>query len=653
MERNLAFRLRMAEMGGNDARWASAFVMKGEFDPIWWLDAFGWTQNPKDFPDDPRQPIILWPKQENYVRFVVQRIGKRPVGLGKSREQGASVITANIIAWLWRYKPLFSCLIGSRKLQMVDGGQFSQSMPKIDYTIDSLPEWASPSGYKHDKPHRKMGFMRNPENKATIQATTTSKFAGVGERHHLIWMDEPSKIPTLPTIHKSVANATNCFLYTSTPEGWEKFAEIMHDGSCDTFELHWTDNPLWLPRGYGEAECDWKGSKLWPVQWLCKRGECKLARLHADGGMPHSERFDFECAKFGWDDRVVAQELEIDYQHSGGSIFPARSVARGLEVLGDAAMEFDYYKMRWELPKGAKPPAMTFDAGDWFGASQEWSVKADKDAEGEVRVWKLPDPSRIYCVGADCARGLAHGDYDVLPVTDLVSGELVAEVYGKFGPSKLGPLMGMLCRWYGVDSGCVMNALASPENNADGLTVARTVMAMGLLVATSQQSERTQRGAGARHLGIVIGAGVKRRYINTYLVPLLEPDPDHGLPWGLVIPFREYFEEFQTFVQHTPEGTTGVNPDMVKVGGMRGAQDDRVMGLLSLVVGACQWFGGVKGIDPRDWVDDPRMVVWDRNAQKALDMARVEETARRTALGLPRMPWMPETMDSGEDAAKA
>lgn len=654
-EENLAFRQKVLDYGGNYAPWARAFVLKGRSDPVWWIDTWGRTQNPKDFPDSPDQPIITWPKQEQYIRWLVERIGKRPCAMGKSREQGATVITCNVIAWLWESRPLFTALMVSRVASMVDGGGFADStMPKMDYTIDAKPDWARAPGYEHDKPHRKLFLMKNPDNGAMVRATTTNKWAGVGSRFSIVWGDEVSKIDKFKTVHTAIANVTNCPLYTSTPTGWDLFAQIMHAKEFDKFELHWTDNPLWWPRGHGESECDWKASRRWPEKWLCKRGSCRLLKLHPLGGMPHSERFDMECEKFGWDDRTVAQELEIAYHQSGGGVFPGASVAAALQLLTGLNIPFKYVSLDWVLPQGALMPEMSFEQSDWYVASREWKVKAKLDADGYIRVYKFPDPTRLYVMGADCARGMAHSDADVAVICDVVAGEIVAEIHGKYGPKRFAPMLGQFCRWYGMDSGCVMDAYACPEWNADGKVVAEDLFAMGVPVHVSRQSEGTRRGKGTRHFGVVIGPTIKARLINSCLVPALEPHPETQLPWGLVDPFAEAYSEYQTFITHDPAPTRGLNADNIKVGGMSGCPDDRVMARAVMAVGAMARYGTLKGVDPRDWCEKPEEFLADVLSRsgaaardralseflKVLRQARIEETARRTALGLPPASWM-------------
>ena len=46
---------------------------------------------------------------------------------------------------------------------------------------------------------------------------------------------------------------------------------------------------------------------------------------------------------------------------------------------------------------------------------------------GPLKIWKQPDPKDTYCIGADVAQGVRHGDYSVAYVRSLTTGEYVAK----------------------------------------------------------------------------------------------------------------------------------------------------------------------------------------------------------------------------------
>lgn len=641
-DENMAFRERVIEYGGNYPPWAKAFVLRGAADPIWWTDTWGWVQNPKDYPEDPHRPLILFPgQQESYVRKLDQlvRFGGK-LCVVKSREQLATVATIHFCGWRLFNVRGSNMKVGSYKAELVDGDSYADTIfEKLDYTVERMMErapWALPPGYsvKDPGPTRKHMFYINPVTKDVLKGEAMNQNFGISGRYALVWPDEAATIEKLARVQTRVSGATRAQLYTSTPNGWEEFARMVHSGEYEIFKLHWTGNELWHPKGFPAAQCDWV-NRVWPEKWVCRKGSCPI---HPLGGMPHSEKYDIECSGFGKDKKKIAQELDMDFHRSGGGIFPSESIEAARVLVAGADLKFTRIAFGWSRPEKLEWRAMGAHPEEWFAATQEWELTKRFTPDGEIEIWKEPDPCCLYACGGDTARGLAHGDFDCFPMCNLTTGEIVAQIYGKYGPSKSGPLVGQFCRYYGRDSGCAQHAFYSGEWNGDGKTVAETVFAMGVPIFFSKQGEDTRRGKGYRHPGVVIAPTTKRRYLDKYLIPLLYPDPETTLPWGIVDPFPVY-DEYKTFVEYTPANGKGVNAERTAVGGMIGCQDDQVTSRLALAIGATMTFGGIKGIDPRDYADHPSALQWSRAAQKVLDDARREEVARRTALGLPPAPW--------------
>src|SRR5690606_2165582 len=170
--------------------------------------------------------------------------------------------------------------------------------PKIDYIIKNLPDWMLPPEWSRKKPshtRKDMSFVNTHTGKA-IEGETCNENFSRGGRFSRVWVDAFSTIKLQELIHTAVGNATKCFIYTTTPCGIEMFAMHRQSGDYDVFKLHWTDNYLWQPKGHSPDECDWENGK-WPEKWICAVG----CRVHPNGGMPHSERYDHECRQYGFD----------------------------------------------------------------------------------------------------------------------------------------------------------------------------------------------------------------------------------------------------------------------------------------------------------------------------------------------------------------
>lgn len=95
------------------------------------------------------------------------------------------------------------------------------------------------------------------------------------------------------------------------------------------------------------------------------------------------------------------------------------------------------------------------------------------DPQGQLQVWRMPEPQHQYVVGADVAFGLEHGDYSVAIVVDCETGEQVAKWRGHidtdlFGTEILGPL------------GLFYNkALMGPEANPIGVATTLALVRSG------------------------------------------------------------------------------------------------------------------------------------------------------------------------------
>lgn len=92
---------------------------------------------------------------------------------------------------------------------------------------------------------------------------------------------------------------------------------------------------------------------------------------------------------------------------------------------------------------------------------------------GPLDVWAEPIRGRVYCVGADVAEGLVHGDYSVAQVIDAESGKIVAKWRGHIDPDLFGSdVLYDLGDWYN-------HALIGVENNNHGLTTLKALQRSG------------------------------------------------------------------------------------------------------------------------------------------------------------------------------
>lgn len=91
-----------------------------------------------------------------------------------------------------------------------------------------------------------------------------------------------------------------------------------------------------------------------------------------------------------------------------------------------------------------------------------------EDEKGYVEIWKEPEPNKFYCIGADVAEGLAHGDYSDAYVGESEGFEIVANWHGHIDPDLYGKELVKLARYYN-------EAYVGVENNNHGLTTLRAI----------------------------------------------------------------------------------------------------------------------------------------------------------------------------------
>jgi phage terminase large subunit len=91
------------------------------------------------------------------------------------------------------------------------------------------------------------------------------------------------------------------------------------------------------------------------------------------------------------------------------------------------------------------------------------------DPDGELEVFRLPEPGGEYDIGADVAEGLPEGDYSVAYVIDAFTGEDVAVLHGHFDDDLFARKLDALGRWYNT-------ALLGVEINNVGHSVVNVLL---------------------------------------------------------------------------------------------------------------------------------------------------------------------------------
>ena len=119
--------------------------------PVEFITDWGMTFDPRNVERgfEAVTPFLLFPKQQEFVRWVVDRWMGREDGLvEKSRDMGASWLCVAVAAWMWLFKPGTVIGFGSRKEEYVDKlGDPKSLFWKIRQFINLLPVELQPKGY--------------------------------------------------------------------------------------------------------------------------------------------------------------------------------------------------------------------------------------------------------------------------------------------------------------------------------------------------------------------------------------------------------------------------------------------------------------------------------------------------------------------------
>lgn len=241
-------------------------------------------------------PFILFPRQEEWVSWVMERWRNREPGLNdKSRELGMSWLSVAVSTTLCLFNEGMSIGFGSRKEEYVDSKNDPKSLfHKARQFIQNIPkEFKGSWDINRHAPYRRILF---PDTQSFITGEAGDNI-GRGDRVGIYFVDESAWLPRPQLVDAALSNTTNCRIDISTPRGMgNSFARKRFGGKINVFSFRWQDDPRKDPAWY-KKKC---------------------------------EELD--------DPVIVAQELDLDYSASmEGVLIPAAWVSAAVnahEVLG-------------------------------------------------------------------------------------------------------------------------------------------------------------------------------------------------------------------------------------------------------------------------------------------------------------------------------
>ena len=187
-------------------------------------------------------PFILFPRQEEWVHWVLERWRNQEPGLtDKSREMGISWLTIALACTMCLFHDGFSMGFGSRKQEYVDKlGDLKAILPKGRMFMSQLPEEFRQGWTLRDAPHMRIQF---PATQSFISGESGDGI-GRGDRVSIYVVDESAWLPRPQLVEESLSNTTNCRIDVSTPRGMANpFGRKRFAGKIPVFSMHWSEDP--------------------------------------------------------------------------------------------------------------------------------------------------------------------------------------------------------------------------------------------------------------------------------------------------------------------------------------------------------------------------------------------------------------------------
>lgn len=446
---NLEYRRRVLRWGAKSRENARLLCMISSRDMLFWVNTFAWTFDPRRDPS--ARPFITYPFQDEAAETIENALGRHDLLLEKSRDMGISWLGVGIILWRWRFRSLQSYLLVSRKEDFVDKtGDPKSLFWKMDFILERMPGWMRPS-FSRLKLH-----LQNNDNGSTIDGESTTGDVARGDRRTAIWLDEFAAVDNGDAVLTATADATDCRLFASTPQGTGNAFYTVRQSDIAKLRLHWSLHPR-------------KSEGLY----------------YDEDGKPRSPWYDRECERRSHP-LEVAQELDIDYLASDYQFFDQVSLNLILKEkvrppYQRGVLEYDYQTAR---PVG-------------------FSEKADG---GSLFLWFYPDPAtgsppadRDYVIGADVSMGTGDSkgrgaSNSCLSVGDRKTGEKVAALaVSTMAPHDFAKLAVALARWFRGKSGA--GAYLVWEGNGPGRLFEKAVLDLGYNnIYYRDRDERDVRG---------------------------------------------------------------------------------------------------------------------------------------------------------------
>lgn len=240
---NKQYRLDVLQKARNNPELQGLLIKKCEEDPIYFLNVFGWTYNPRVTPSD--LPFITYDFQDKHILKQIECIeNEEDSCTEKSRDMGFSWMLIGLQTWGFLFKK-WASLYGSYKEDYVDEqGNMDSHFERIRYMLDRLPAWMKP-----DDMVSKYMNISSDKLGCSISGDAGQNF-GTGGRRKFVILDEFALWQHDKKAFRKTGDVTPCRIFGGTPEGrFNIYGKIMTSHkdykhlAINKFRLHWSDHP--------------------------------------------------------------------------------------------------------------------------------------------------------------------------------------------------------------------------------------------------------------------------------------------------------------------------------------------------------------------------------------------------------------------------
>lgn len=225
--------------------------------PVDFINDWGCTTDPRnlDYGLPVTIPFVLFPRQEEYCNWIVERWKNRENGLcDKSREMGMSWCSVALAVALCTFYRQMVIGFGSRKQEYVDStGDPKALFWKVRRFIEMLPaEFRGTFDARRHSPFMRVEF---PESGSVIKGEAGDNI-GRGDRSTLYLVDESAFLERPELIDAALSQTTRCRIDLSSVNGMNNpFARKRWGGKISVFTFHWRDDPR-KDQAWYDNECE-------------------------------------------------------------------------------------------------------------------------------------------------------------------------------------------------------------------------------------------------------------------------------------------------------------------------------------------------------------------------------------------------------------